>query len=212
MAASPSKQATTIKSEEKKRRTVFRQLLETPFSLTWYLSLYSLGTNERKYLDQNTNDDILNTLCRYSNILQNFYVSLLAPLASYRPQHTINISRKRKRRKSARSLDQHPLFVNPPPLVSFITIGFNPTTQHLESEVQNTISRHMRAIFVARGDTSSNHLHAHFPLLASMLPNVRLVSLAKGAEARLCETLQLKRVTVIGILVACLFGIKVTAG
>jgi hypothetical protein len=33
-----------------------------------------------------------------------------------------------------------------------------------------------------------------------MLPNVRLVSLAKGAETRLCETLKLPRVGVIGVL------------
>jgi hypothetical protein len=141
------------------------------------------------------------------------YNSLLAPLASYRPQPNINSSRKRKRRKSARPSHQHPLFVNPPPLVSFTTIGFNPTTQHLESEVQNTADKRMRAVFVARGDTSSTQLYAHFPLLASMLPNVRLVSLAKGAETRLCKTLQVKRVGVIGILVSLFFdSIELTVG
>jgi hypothetical protein len=32
-----------------------------------------------------------------------------------------------------------------------------------------------------------------------MLPHIRLVSLAKGAETRLCETLKLQRVGVVGL-------------
>lgn len=59
----------------------------------------------------------------------------------------------------------------------------------------------MKVVFVARGDTSSTMLYSHFPIMASMLPDVRLVSLTKGAEARLCETLKLKRVGVIGLMV-----------
>lgn len=37
--------------------------------------------------------------------------------------------------------------------------------------------------------------------MATMLPHLRLVSLAKGAEARLCEMLGLQRVGVLGIMV-----------
>jgi hypothetical protein len=128
-------------------------------------------------------------------------MSLLAPLASHRPRPTPNNSRKRKRQKVTLSNDQHPFFVNPPPLISSITIGFNSTTEHLESEIQAKSSKCMRAVFVARGDTSSTHLYAHFPLMGSMLPHLRLVSLAKGAEGRLCETLQLRRVGVLGLMV-----------
>jgi hypothetical protein len=71
MSASTSKQETTIKSEERKRRTVFRQLLDTPFNLTWYLSLlYSIvPTDVREFLDQDTSNDVLNVLCRYSDTL-----------------------------------------------------------------------------------------------------------------------------------------------
>jgi ribonuclease P/MRP protein subunit POP3 len=81
-----------------------------------------------------------------------------------------------------------------------LTLGFNATTAHLESEIQEKAVQRMRVVFVARGDTSSAHLYAHFPLLSSMLSHVRLVSLAKGAEARLCETLQMRRVGVVGLL------------
>jgi hypothetical protein len=130
-------------------------------------------------------------------------ISLLSPLASHRPQQAGSNPRKRKRRKTAASPVQHPLFANPPPLVSSMTVGFNPTTEHLESEIQNTTTRRMRAVFVARGDTSSTMLYSHLPMMASMLPHMRLVSLTKGAEARLCETLRLKRVGVIGLLVRC---------
>jgi hypothetical protein len=71
MSASTSKQETTIKSEERKKRTVFKQLLDTPFNLTWYLSLlYSIApTDVRKFLDQDTSNDVLNVLCRYSDAL-----------------------------------------------------------------------------------------------------------------------------------------------
>ena len=88
-----------------------------------------------------------------------------------------------------------------------MTIGFNPTTEHLEREIQKREEKgRMRVVFVTRGDTSSTHLYAHFPLMASMLPNVRLVSFAKGAEGRVCETLQLKRVGVIGLMVPSFEG------
>jgi hypothetical protein len=82
-----------------------------------------------------------------------------------------------------------------------MTIGFNPTTQHLESEIQNPSNGRMKVVFVCRGDTTSTHLYAHFPLITSMLPHLRLVSLGKGAESRLCDTLRLKRVGVIGLMV-----------
>lgn len=127
-------------------------------------------------------------------------LSLLTHFAYHRSHHSP--SRKRKRRKQPSSIDEHRVFIDPPPLASSITIGFNPTTEHLENEIQGKPCKHLKAIFVARGDTSSTQLYAHFPLMTSMLPHVRLVSLAKGAEARLCETLQLKRVGVIGLMVS----------
>ena len=130
-----------------------------------------------------------------------FKTSLLAPLASHR---TTDASGKRKRGKQDSFT---PLFMDPPPLVSSMTIGFNPTTQHLESEIQNSSNGRMKVVFVCRGDTTSTHLYAHFPLIASMLPHLRLVSFAKGAESRLCQTLQLKRVGVIGLMVS-FFGFR----
>jgi RNase P subunit Pop3 len=161
-------------------------------------------SNMRQSVDQKTSNDLLDILCRYiPHSLHSHTISLLEPLASHRLQHNTNTPRKRKRRKMNPSTDNHPLFLDPPPLVSSMTIGFNPTTEHLESEI-NGSSRRMRVVFVARGDTSSTHLYAHFPLMVSMLPNIRLVSLAKGAERRLCETLELKRVGVIGLMVTSL--------
>jgi hypothetical protein len=138
-------------------------------------------------------------------------ISLLSPLASHRPQQAGSTPRKHKRRKTAAPTEQHPLFKNPPPLVSSITIGFNSTIEHLESEIQNAATHCMRIVFVARGDTSSTILYSHLPIIASMLPCMRLVSLTKGAEAKLCETLRLKRVGVIGLLVHC-EGVRLIVG
>ena len=142
----------------------------------------------RKSVDLETSNELL-------DVLQ----SLLSPLASYRPHPRETTPRKRKRHKDTD--DQHPLFVNPPPLISSLTIGFNDTTAHLESEIQGRTNQKMKAVFVARGDTSSTQFYAHFPLMVSMLPHVRFVSLAKGAEQRLCETLQLRRIGVVGLMV-----------
>jgi len=128
---------------------------------------------------------------------------LLEPLKIHRPQSQ-NGSRKRKRASSSDG-SQQPLFIDPPPLASYLTIGFNSTTEHLEQELkQDTSQKHMRVILVARGDTNFSHLYAHFPLMVSMLPHIRLVSFPKGAEALLCGALKLKRVGVIGIMVYCL--------
>jgi len=38
-------------------------------------------------------------------------------------------------------------------------------------------------------------------MMAGMLPNLLLVSFAKGAEARLCEVLSKARIGVIGLMV-----------
>ena len=71
----------------------------------------------------------------------------------------------------------------------------------LESEIHKLSSQRLRAVFVARGDTSITHLYAHFPAMASLLPQLHLVSLLNGAEARFCEALGLQRVQVIGLMV-----------
>ena len=38
MTSTPVKKTTTIKADEKKKRTVFKQLLDSPFNLTWHLA------------------------------------------------------------------------------------------------------------------------------------------------------------------------------
>jgi len=55
---------TTIKSEDKRKRTVFRQILDTPFNLTWY-GYSSANSDTRKSVDQGTSQDILDVLCRF---------------------------------------------------------------------------------------------------------------------------------------------------
>jgi hypothetical protein len=62
----------------------------------------------------------------------------------------------------------------------------------------------MKAVFVSRGDTQSPYLYAHFPIMVAMLSDVMLVSLSKGAESRLCQVLGLRRVGVVGVMVAFL--------
>ena len=207
MTSSPVKQPpSTVKAQEKKRNAVFKQILESPFNITWYPSTpFSLPalTSGNPSISEQAMTSSTSYAGPFPQCLQS-NISILSPLSSHRPQSTPTNPRKRKRPNSE---VQHPLFVDPPPLVTFLTIGFNPTTQHLESEIRHEhTTTHMRVVFVARGDTNSSQLYAHFPMMASMLPNLRLVSLAKGAEVRLCEALGLQRVGVLGVMVCSLTG------
>src|SRR5271156_5861970 len=155
----------------------------------------------RRSVDADTSTTILDVLCRYLSNETEAYISLIAPLAAH-GSHPPTESRKRKRSKLKPSSIGLPRQAKEPtPLSSSVTIGFNPTVEHLESEIRGKETTPMAAVFVARGDTTSTQLYAQFPLMAGMLPQLRLVSLAKGAEERLCQTLKLKRVGVIGILV-----------
>jgi hypothetical protein len=67
MTSTPTKKATTIKAEEKKKKTVFKQLLDSPFNLTWY-NVFRSQTHFRHSVDQQVSTDILDVLCRYSSI------------------------------------------------------------------------------------------------------------------------------------------------
>jgi RNase P subunit Pop3 len=187
MASSPAKGAgitkPTIKEQEKKRKTVFRQILDTPFNVPWFEHL--VRNSNVKALPRSPNK---HRTCRRSLqvITLHFqaHASVLSPLSKHQSQENVP--------------SEKPVPAAEP---DFVTIGFNDTTQHLEAEIRKETDRHLRAVFVARGDTSSSQLYAHFPMMAAMLPNLRLVSFAKGAEASLCEALSMTRVGVIGLMV-----------
>jgi len=65
MTSSASKELTTVKAEEKKRRTVFRQLLDSPYNIIWYVFPFLYKLIIRKSVDQKTGDDILEILLTY---------------------------------------------------------------------------------------------------------------------------------------------------
>ena len=139
----------------------------------------------RHSLDPKTSSEILEILCRYYCACLQAQPSVLSPLSKTRSKE----SAASLQNASSGSTD-------------FATIGFNETTEHLEAEIRNETKQHLRAVFVARGDTSSSQLYAHLPMMAAMLPNLRLVSFARGAEARLCQALSKARIGVIGLMVS----------
>jgi len=138
----------------------------------------------RRSLDPKTSSEILEVLCRYCCSCLRAQLSVVSPLSE-------------ARRKESATSEQNTSSGG----IDFVTIGFNETTQHLEAEIRNETKQHLKAVFVARGDTFSSQLYAHFPMMAAVLPNLRLVSFAKGAEARLCEALSKARIGVIGLMV-----------
>ena len=99
-----------------------------------------------------------------------------------------------------------------PEVLSYLTVGFNSTTRHLENEAQRTVQRptltvsgKLAAVFVPQSDHAPI-LTSHLPLLvytASLVrrssPAIRLVNLPKRAEARLCAALHLPHVSFVGL-------------
>jgi hypothetical protein len=187
MASSPAKGAgvtkPTIKEQEKKRKTVFRQILDTPFNVAWFEHL--VCNSNVKALPRSPNKHRTRG-CSLQVIAPHFqaHASVLSPLSKHQSQENVPSEKTVLAAK-----------------LGFVTIGFNDTTQHLEAEIRKETDRHLRAVFVSRGDTSSSQLYAHFPMMAAMLPSLRLVSFAKGAEGSLCEALSMTRVGVIGLMV-----------
>ncbi|KAG8531481.1 uncharacterized protein KY384_003110 [Bacidia gigantensis] len=143
---------------------------------------------------------------------------LLSPIGQYRLHHVTPSKGKRARKRRHQEQPSEDATVekpNPqrPPICEHLTVGFNSTTRHLEASAQASKSAersslpHLVAVFVAV-EEGSNVLHSQFPLLCKVgskaqpdLPEIRLVSLPRGAEQRLAKALGIHRVGPIGLLV-----------
>ncbi|KAH0608475.1 uncharacterized protein H6S33_001609 [Morchella sextelata] len=152
-------------------------------------------------------DTILDLLC-----------SLLEPIGQHRNLYIQpskgKHSRKRKREflsnASAASVSSIPP-PSPPELNSFLTIGLNSTTRHLESmakalPTETTAPRPRLAVFVCRSDSQPSQLHSHLPLLCGIVSKaspglpIRLVQLPKGAQARLETSLAIPQAGFLGLM------------
>lgn len=149
--------------------------------------------------------------------------SLVEPLGQYRSLHVIPADGKRikKRKRKQASVSQHfPEGANTeenavisvrPEIHEYVTVGFNSTTRHLETlakggyETQKLAK--MAAVFVPLKDAKASMIRSHLPLLCKTaskargtLQETRLLSLPKGAEARLATALGIHRVGTIGVM------------
>ncbi|KAL1918963.1 uncharacterized protein VTP21DRAFT_2344 [Calcarisporiella thermophila] len=200
------KSGNSVREGDKKRRTVFKNVLDSPLVVTWP----NIGVQEQ--------NAILDELC-----------SLLIPIGEYRREmikfrdakrKQILESRKRKRQADtsiekiqSKTLDDTlSAPTTKPPQLNACIFGINAITKALEKQVQiNAMSQDcsgetreqdmpmVEAVFVCRADVQPQLLHAHLPMLACFASNVWLCSLPRGAERRLGDLLGMKRVGAIAL-------------
>ncbi|CAG8739125.1 5153_t:CDS:2, partial [Acaulospora morrowiae] len=206
--------ANTIQDQEQKRKTVFKAVLDSPFTVKW---------PEVSLLDQRF---ILDELCR----------TLLA-VGNYRRQMKEakrNKSEKKKnsegkiKQESVNDLTEENVVSTKPKSIAHqfgLVIGINEVTKHVEQSYdQEVISNFqqrcarissnssmlaknpsfskmkepLRIIFVCKADISPAHLISHLPIMAS-IADVLIVPLPSGSSKVISSHIGIPTVTVLGI-------------
>ncbi|KAG0034149.1 hypothetical protein BGZ81_006021 [Podila clonocystis] len=206
MSGKQSKVAATysgagIRAEAKKSKVVFKNVLDTPFNVTW------------PEVSNDNNAIVLDVLCE-----------LLKPIKSYHYTHSAEINNekksmkkeaKEKSKKTAQeeakpkpalastktpSLASKPTTTETPAILAHAVIGINSVTKELEKSIQN-IKDHPppSAIYVCKGDLSPAHLYSHIGTMVAMLPGTLLFPLTRGSEKMLAEALGMQAVGAVAI-------------
>ncbi|CAG8578476.1 8694_t:CDS:2 [Racocetra fulgida] len=214
---SGKKKEITLRSQEQKRKTVFKAVLNSPYTVKW-----SVNNILCFLLDQNS-----------------FICQLFRPEVSLEDQQLIleelcELNRRKgvtiddETATSSKSISLPP----PPPILSRIVIGINDVTRHLEQSINPNIKRKyvqgfsdplistnpnnqltnpspiviqnehltsLRMIFVCKADILPPHLCAHLPIMSSIARDVLLVPLPSGAEELISNKLGIKRTSCIGV-------------
>ncbi|KAF8979568.1 hypothetical protein BGZ46_005276 [Entomortierella lignicola] len=188
-----------IRSEAKKTRVVFKNVLDTPFNIPW------------PEVTSENNAIVLETLC-----------DLLKPIKGYHNNHTNKDSTKilkTKKTKKPTKDDSLPKS-NPalattnhdttdttsisntpaPAILNSVIIGINAVTKSLERSIQNLASHSPpSAVFLCKGDLAPSHLYSHLGPMIAMLPGVKLFPLLRGSEKSLSESLGMQAVGALAI-------------
>ncbi|CAG8784314.1 15531_t:CDS:2 [Racocetra persica] len=210
----------TLRSQEQKRKTVFKAVLNSPYTVKW---------PEVSLEDQQI---ILEELC-----------DLLSAVGDYKRKKVTYRRNLRLNRRKGVTIDDETVTSSksialppPPPILSHIVIGINDVTRHLEQTIspniktnfkrkyaqgfldplistntnnqltnpspiviQNEHLTSLRMIFVCKADISPPHLCAHLPIMSSIARDVLLVPLPSGAEELISNKLGIRRASCIGV-------------
>ncbi|KAF9356300.1 hypothetical protein BGX26_005448 [Mortierella sp. AD094] len=193
-----------MRTEAKKTRVVFKNVLDTPFNIPW------------PEVTSENNAIVLDVLC-----------DLLKPIREYHNAHpkkdSLTTSKVKKTKKAladdsqskpnpalattnhdstATESNSQPTSVSTPPpaILSSIIIGINAVTKSLERSIQNLASHPPpSAVFLCKGDLAPSHLYSHLGPMIAMLPGVKLFPLLRGSEKKLSEALGMQAVGALAI-------------
>ncbi|KAG0039429.1 hypothetical protein BGZ82_008284 [Podila clonocystis] len=189
MSGKQSKVAATysgagIRAEAKKSKVVFKNVLDTPFNVTWLLkpikSYHHTHSaeinNEKKSKKKEAKQKIKKTAQEGAT-----------------PNHALASTK-------TPSIASKPTTTETPAILAHAVIGINSVTKELEKSIQN-IKDHPppSAIYVCKGDLSPAHLYSHIGTMVAMLPGTLLFPLTRGSEKMLAEALGLQAVGAVAI-------------
>ncbi|RUP47925.1 hypothetical protein BC936DRAFT_145167 [Jimgerdemannia flammicorona] len=202
-------QGSNLRKEEQKRKTVFKHVLDSPYSVKW------------PSLDVKEQDNILDVLCKFLEPIGNYHRQRKAAKPKKPSQ------RNKRKRDSTITTDDITMTTDfiqdalpqppptPPELLASTTIGINAVTKQLEQCITTIRSREqppedsLAMVFVCKGDIAPPHLVGHLPMMTCMAGGqdkegegartVLLCPLARGAEKKIGDAIGIKTCSVIGI-------------
>ncbi|RIA94987.1 hypothetical protein C1645_758536 [Glomus cerebriforme] len=198
----------TIRSQERKRKTVFKAVLDSPFNISW---------PNVSIKDQN---EILDALCETLLMMEkpakkkiNKKIKALDKVNKiendddgFNKNDTTSNDRLVSKKQPS----------TPSPIRSNICFGINEVTKHLEQMISphhlisanpdyqlstfSIIKQHhsLEIVFVCKADLLPQ-LYSHFPIMCNIAGDVLLVPLPSGASRRISDLMNFKRVSCIGV-------------
>ncbi|KAF9167546.1 hypothetical protein BGX21_000075 [Mortierella sp. AD011] len=193
-----------MRTEAKKTRVVFKNVLDTPFNIPW------------PEVTSENNAIVLDVLC-----------DMLKPIREYHnacPKKGSLTTPKVKKTKKTLPDDSQPklnpalattnhdsivpesnlqptsISTPPPAILNSIIIGINSVTKSLERSIQDLASHPPpSAVFLCKGDLAPSHLYSHLGPMVAMLPGVKLFPLLRASEKRLSEALGMQAVGALAV-------------
>ncbi|KAF9102421.1 hypothetical protein BGX29_004607 [Mortierella sp. GBA35] len=196
-----------MRSEAKKTKVVFKNVLDTPFNIQW-----PEVTADNNAIVLDTVCDMVKQIFEYHNTRPKQHAkpdkkakrapSEVAGSAPSKPTTALatlddSSSTTAESTDPASSTSQSP---PPPAILRSIILGINAVTKALERSIQD-LGAHPppTAIILCKGDLVPSHLYTHLGPMIAMLPGVLLFPLLKGSERRLSEALGLPAVGALAI-------------
>ncbi|KAF9998290.1 hypothetical protein BGZ80_003948 [Entomortierella chlamydospora] len=193
-----------MRTEAKKTRVVFKNILDTPFNIPW-----PEVTSENNAIVLDVLCDMLKPIREYHNARPK-KDSLTTPKVKKTKKTLADDSQSKPNPAlattnhdsiSPESNSQPTSISTPPPaILNSIIIGINSVTKSLERSIQDLASYPPpSAVFLCKGDLAPSHLYSHLGPMVAMLPGVKLFPFLRASEKRLSEALGMQAVGALAI-------------